>query len=272
MRTLQIHLTVNNQPTIIEMVEPKISRKQFPTDAYGQAPINRVLIANDTQVACVSVDPSLDWRSLRSVADQYRRKKPEALRLGGRIWAIHYIEAGQGWPNDRQSEPVSILNCLPDDQWPLLASKPGLTKHHPLLHQPPGTIAFQGLVSAGRPVVINSDSISWVGLSGNQLRLTIKGTAKGELLGCGVIKLRSERATKSLAKALRNRQVRRVSRNETVESVLLLPSLKWCKGKELRDYAEAEWSIDRGLEGLWQNAQRIRPDQLLEIWSTRVAG
>lgn len=260
MKTLRIHLSVNNQPVIIRMTNPKVSRKQFPSDAYGQAPINRLLIANDTQVACVSVDTSLDWRWLRSLADLYRRKKPEALRLGGPILAIHYIKAGRGWPNDGQSEPTSIFNCLPDDQWPLLASKPLLGDRHPLLHQPPGTIAFQGLMSSGRPVVINYDSIAKVVEFETQLHIHIKQEATTELLGCAIIELRDAAKTAALADGLRRRQVKRICRNTWVTESVLYPKPERCTGHERGITNDDQWCIRHGLKGLWHNAMHHHPE------------
>ena len=260
MKTLRIHLNVNNQPVIIRMANPTVSRKQFRSDAYGQAPINRLLISNDTQVACVSVDPSLDWRALRSLADQFRGKRPSPLRLGRDILAIHYIKVGRGWPNDGQSEPTSILNCLPDDQWPLLASKPQLVDRHPLLHQPPGTIAFQGLMSAGMPVVINYDSIAKVVKFETQLHIHIKQEAATELLGCAIIELRDAGKTAALVDALERRQVKRICRNVWVTETVLYPKPERCTGHERGGTNDDQWCIRHGLKGLWHNAMHHHPE------------
>lgn len=259
MRTLKIHLNVNNQPAIVEMVEPKVSRKHFPSDAYGQAPINRVLIANDTQVACVSVDGSLDWWVLRSVADKYRLRHPDALRLGGHILAIHYIKVGRGWPEDANSEPTSILNCLPVEQWTRMANKPPVVISHPLINQPAGTVAFQCPMSAGMPVVVHYDSIAAVNQLHDHVIITLCPAGNGELLGCAVVDLRDERAAVELAAGLRLRRVKRISHNELVEAVLLYPNAELCRGHERRIISDADCCMDLGLDGLFHNALEAHP-------------
>ncbi|NBT27103.1 MAG: hypothetical protein EBT09_11260 [Actinobacteria bacterium] len=148
MSNIRIDLEINHEPVVLEMVVDRVRQQHFKCDAYGQATMNRLVLSNANKVLCLFVDDALTNRQLKGLSDEFKRRQPRIAGLGHPIVALHYIEAGRGWPEDANSDVVSILNRLPDDQWTMMASKPPVVTHHPLINQPTGTIAFVP-VSAG---------------------------------------------------------------------------------------------------------------------------
>lgn len=260
MKNIRIELNHHKQPVEVVMTAPKISRQRQKADAWGQITTNRLLLANDTQLACVTVDRALDRWGLRSLCEQYRSVCPPALKLGDPIHAIRYVEAGKGWPEDQWSTPVSILNCVPDEAWPLIENKPVESEAHALLAERSDHLTFQCPMTAGRSVVIRYDEILAVNELQRQIHVTIKADATTQLLGFAVLALRDDRSTGALVEALRNRQVKRICRNELVEEVFLYPKPERCRGQNRHHTDDQQWSIDHGLEGLWRNTNNTHPD------------
>lgn len=259
MSNLRIHLEVNHEPVTVEMVAPIIRQQQLKADPYGQSAANRLLFSNTRQVACLFVNDWLSSRELKRLAGEFKWKQPRIVRLGDPLLAIHYLEAGRGWPEDATSDPVSILNCLPDEQWARMANKPPVVTHHPLLNQPTGTLAFQCPMSAGMPVVVHHDSIAAVKQIDAHVIITLRPAGNGELLGCAVVDLRDETAAVELAAGLRLRRVKRISRNELVEAVLLYPKAELCRGHQRRVPNDADCCMDLGLDGLFHHALEAHP-------------
>jgi hypothetical protein len=264
MNKIRLELNNHNQPVVIEMAAPKISRQRRKADAYGRTTSNRLLFSNGSQVACATVDGALDWRELRRLGDRYRSVCPPALRLGAPIHAIHYVQAGKCWPEDQESTPLSIVNCVPDEEWPLLENRPVAADAHALLAEQPDSLTFQCPMTAGQPVVVRYDDVEEVKDLQRQIHLTIRADAAGQLLGFAVLGMRDDKTTVALAEALRNRQVKRLRRNELVAEVFLYPKPARCRGVEQHRVDDQQWSIDHGLEGLWRNAMTVHPKVVAE--------
>lgn len=260
MNTIKLNLHDNNQPIAIEMASPSIERQQFEWDAYGQTASLRLIFSNQTQVACLYLDDGLSKLQMKRLVEQYKRKVPAIVRLGNPIKAIHYIEAGLGWPDDEQSEPRSILNCLPDEEWAGMASRPPVVAQHPLLNQPADTLAFQSFMRCGMPVVVNYDSIAEIEQHHAFLEIKIHPRGNAELLGCALICLKDTSAATSLAESLRSRRVKRICCNQMVKIVNVLPKAHLCRGKELGGGWCWDSSAEFGQPCLWRNALLAHPD------------
>lgn len=263
MSNIQINLEVNDAPFAAEMLVDRIRQQYFKGDAYGQTIANRLVLSSATQVLCLSIDDSLTNRQLKSLGDEFKRRQPRIARLGDPIMAIHYIEAGSGWPYDAYNEPVSILNCLPVEQWTMMASKPPLITHHPLINQPAGSVAFEGNMSLGMPVTISYDSIAAVDQTQRQVIVSLHIEGNGELLGYAIVRLKNTAAAIGLADALRLRRVKRVSHNELVEAILLYPKPERCRGVERRD--NPTWVSSRSHQELVSIACQAHPDDIRNI-------
>ena len=262
MSNIQINLELNHEPFAVEMLVDRIRQQHFKWDAYGQATANRLVLSGSTQVLCLSIDDSLTNRQLKSLGDEFKRRQPRIARLGAPIMAIHYIEAGRGWPHDANSDPVSILNCLPVEQWARMASKPPLITHHPLLNQPADTVVFQCPMSAGMPVMISYDSIATVTQTGKFVRILINAEANHELLWWGVVELMDNTAAAGLAEGLRSRRVKRIRHNELVKSVLLFPKLQQCGGQPQNPVDMRTWTLCSSREQLLHNANKAFPEAI----------
>lgn len=260
MSNIQINLEVNNRPFAVEMLVDRIRQQYFKGDAYGQTIANRLVLSGATQVLCLSIDDSLTNRQLKSLGDEFKRRQPRIARLGNPVMAIHYIEAGRSWPDDEHNGPVSILNCLPAEEWTMMASKPPIITHHPLINQPADTIAFEGNMSAGMPVTISYDSIATVDQTQRRVVVSLHGEGNGELLGCAVVRLKNTTAAIGLADALRLRRVKRLNPNELVETIRLYPKPERCRGVER--CGNLEWRSARSHEELVSIACQAHPDDI----------
>lgn len=262
MSNIQINLEVNNEPFAVEMVVNRIRQQHFKWDAYGQATANRLVLSGATQVLCLSIHDSVTNRQLKSLGDEFKRRQPRIARLGNPVMAIHYVEAGRGWPEDVNSDPVSILNCLPVEQWTRMASRPPIITHHPLLNQPADTVVFQCPMSAGMPVMISYDSIAAVTQTGNHVLIRIAPEFNHELLWWGVVELVNNTAAAGLAEGLRLRRVKRIRHNELVNSVLLFPKLQQCGGQQQNPVDFRTWTLCSSREQLLRNANETFPEEL----------
>lgn len=248
------------------MTAPEVCLQPLKPDAYGQTTINRVVLTTATQMACLWVDGALTPAQLRSFVRKLRRGKQRMVRLGEPILAIHYINAGDGWPCDSVSKPASIFNCLPDDKWPLLASKPQAVDGHPLLNQPPGTLMFQCKLSAGMPVVIRYDAIAFIYQVDKDVVVLMKPDPTPGWVGCIAIHLADPMDGPCLVDELRAGLVRRISVGFQIEAVEVLPKIERCKGGEecLPCEEDADFDMDLGADGLWRKALRVHPESMWE--------
>lgn len=264
MNTVHIKLHVNNAPVIIEMMSPRVQTQQFKWDAYGQTHSNRLILSNDTMLVCLYLDDALTKRQMERLAEAYKRKMPPAVRLGNPIKAIHYIEAGQGWPLDEHSEPRSILNCLPDEEWAGMANRPPVVAQHPLLNQPADIISFQCRMSAGMPAAIHYDSIAEVAQIHDVVKIRINPFDNAELIGLAIVFLKDEAAAAELAESLRLRRVKRISSNELVVNAELYPKPGLCRGKDTLDIGDGHLCASFGQHSLWHFICKSDPDCFAE--------
>ena len=217
-------------------------------------------------VACLYLDDNLTKRQMERFAEAYKRKVPSVVRLGHPIQAIHYIEAGQGWPLDQHGDPRSILNCHPDDAWAGMASRPPVVAQHPLLNQPADTLSFQCRMSAGMPAVIHYDSIAEVAQLHEVVEITLHHFGNAESIGLAIVGLEDETAAAELAESLRLRRVKRISSNQKVYFVHLYPNPDLCRGKEPRGIDAWDLGAESGHENLWRMVRKAHPDDFARPW------
>lgn len=260
MSTVRFNLLDGNQPVQIDMVDAKIKQQQLKSDAYGQTASNRLLLSNATMVACLWLDDTLSSRDMKRLVNEFSRKQPRAVTLGRPIVAIHLVRAGLSWPEDEHQGPTSIFNCLPDDQWHPMASKPPVVAGHPLLNQPAETVWFQGSMSTGMPVSLHYRSIAAVEQSDDRVLIIVQPEGNSELLGLAVVCLRDAQMAAGLAEGFKLRRVKRLCCNEMVADIFLYPKAEHCRGTVHRENCELNWSIDRGNNVLWYSAMTDHPD------------
>lgn len=260
--TVRFNLLDGNQPVQIDMVYAKIQQQQWKRDAYGQTASNRLLLSNATMVACLWLEDTLTSRDMKRLVNEFSRKQPRAVTLGRPIVAIHLVRAGLSWPEDEHQGPTSIFNCLPDDQWHPMASKPPVVAGHPLLNQPAETVWFQGSMSTGMPVSVHYCSIAAVKQSDAWLLITVQPEGNSELLEQAIVRLRDAQMAAGLAAGFRLRRVKRVGLNEMVRDIFLYPKAELCRGTQPLVGRECNWSIERGNNVLWYIATTYHPDAI----------
>ena len=238
MSRISIHTKLNNVPATLEMVSPRFQQQRINPEPYGQPASNRIVLQNDEMVVRLYLHDRLNNREMNRMVKRMQGDEPEAIRLGDPVMAIQIIHPGAGWPDEHRYGPVSLLDCLPDQDWLLMQSQPPVRPTDKVLFGAAGTLQFNDGQPDSHPVSLRYDSITGLKQREQLVYVTVNSHCQTELVGCAVIEVVDKERAARLVEMLRCRQVRCLKANGRVKRILLFPHKLSCLN---RDPAKLRW-------------------------------
>lgn len=230
MPKVYIHLNVNNERREFALENPRIKFHRGVFNSFGKAVPARIILRSRGSAACLTVRDGVAVYDVAGMSAACRASEQSPLTLVEPFMAIHAVRAGAAFPNDHGSEPLSLFDCRPREDWVGMESEPPVEAEHPLLNQPPNTLSFETLMGGSIPLRVHYDSIVRVELRDYNVLIAVNQAAPNELVGMAEITTPDRRLATRLAEAIRQRQVRRIQPNHAVSSIKLVPRAAACTG------------------------------------------
>ena len=230
MPTVHIHLNVNHERRELSLANPKFKFHHGVFNPFGKAVPGRIILRSRGSAACLTVRDGVPVCDIAGMAAAFRDSEQSPLTLVEPFMAIHAVRAGAAFPDDHGSEPLSLFDCRPREDWVGMEAEPPVEAEHPLLTQPPNTLSFETAMGGSNPLRVHYDSIVRVELRDYNVLIVVNQAARNELVGMAEVTTTDRRLATRLAEAIRQRQVRRIQPNRVVSSIKLVPCVAACTG------------------------------------------